>query len=186
MREKTIKIYQFEELSEKAKDRAVEWWLDGADYPRESENTATVKAFERLAPVRINNWQYGNCSPSVDYTLDIWGYLRYSGIDAILEMSGVRLFKWLWANWKTLCEAAERFEDCPLTGYYLDCDILEPLASFLARPRAGVTLDDIMSDCLHAWVNACSADYDYQFSREAIEEAIICNEYEFTEEGRRA
>ncbi len=41
-------------------------------------------------------------------------------------------------------------------------------------------------DLAHAFYKALEAEYEYQNSDEVVEETIIANEYEFTEEGERA
>lgn len=86
MRSETINIFKFSELSENASKKAIEWYRSGRnDEFYQDEIIETVKKVAKLF-----NLKFGN-----EYT-DI----RYSNIDNnILELSGVRLYKYIINNY---------------------------------------------------------------------------------------
>jgi hypothetical protein len=192
-------IYQYDELSDKAKEIARKWWIDleSQDYAWVKENTDTLKAFENLFPVQVNDWEYGNQTyVNFQCTCD----------EEIERLSGWRLAKYLWNNYgkdlfkgKYYSTYGSRIDgkhhyksrhskiildhSCVLTGYYMDDKILDPVYKFLESPDDSVTFYDLMNDCLQSWVHACEQDYEYALSDENAEEFIRANEYEFNEDG---
>lgn len=67
---------------------------------------------------------------------------------------------------------------CPLTGYYADCDILEPIMKYYrtwASYPSDYTYEDLMNECLSAFFDVWEHDYEYQNSDEAVDESIECN-----------
>lgn len=61
MRTETIGLYKFDELSDEAKEVAVNWWLkcEASDYVWDRNNRETLKQFEEIFPVKVTNWEYG-------------------------------------------------------------------------------------------------------------------------------
>ena len=62
MREETIKVYKFSELDPKVQEKVIEQfqnedWL----YSWQDENNETLKAFEKIFPVIVRDWEYGGC-----------------------------------------------------------------------------------------------------------------------------
>ena len=74
---------------------------------------------------------------------------------------------------------------CPFTGYYMDDVLLDPLRQFLRRPGSR-SFEELLSDCLLAWVCACRDDWDSRLQDDAVAEAIEANDYEFTGDGKGA
>lgn len=67
---------------------------------------------------------------------------------------------------------------CPLTGYYADCDIIEPIMKYYrawTTYPADYTYEDLMGECLSAFFDVWEKDYEWQNSDEAIDEAIEVN-----------
>lgn len=69
---------------------------------------------------------------------------------------------------------------CVLTGYCLDEDLLDCVYALLdwkdhkslSYSWQETSFEQLMKDCLDAWVTACASDYDYQFTDEAIREQL--------------
>ena len=192
MRERTIKVYSVTELSDRARERAFDNWLQVFDYPWGSENSSTLKAFSDIFPVRVHDWSYDAYTHSVSFDMECVE-------EAIINLSGVRLATYIWNNYGSDLFRGKYYSNgrkhrrsriimdtsCVLTGYYLDEDILAPVYTFLRRPD-GRSFRDLMEDCLDAWGKACSADYEDQTSERVFIEDCEANEWEFDEDGRMA
>jgi hypothetical protein len=154
MRQETINIYQYDELSTKAKEKAVEWYQEGQEIFWRDEYLASLKAFADMLGLTIKN-----------YSMDGLSSFTY----AVLDMS----------EHFTLAKTALPALGCEMTGYAGDDDLL---ASLHAVKGKSVSADDI-KEALDAWSKSVDADAQYQVSEEAIAEHIIANEYEFTVAG---
>lgn len=191
MREETIKVYKFSELDPKVQEKVIEHfqnedWL----YNWQDENNESLKAFEKIFPVKVKNWEYGGGRTDIhaEYLID----------SEHEELTGIRLMKYIINNYggylwkgkylkhikgKARYSRIQKEASCVLTGYYMDEHILEPIYEFLKKPKEGVTFEDILRDCLWSWVRACEKDWEYAYSRENIEEMLEANNYEFTAGG---
>lgn len=199
MREITMKVYSVEELSERALSRAYDNWCMNSDYPWGEENRKTLLEFERIFPIEVTDWQYGGG----------YKYVRFNMTceDEVAELEGVRLAKFVWNNYRTDLYKGKYYskgkfingkyqyvsrhskiileKDCPLTGYYLDYDILKPIWDFLDSPRPNITFRDLMKECLEEWLEACENDYNDYYSKETFIEVAKANEWEFYEDGSK-
>lgn len=198
MRTETITrtIHTFDELSDDAKERAREWYRDGLGHNWDHENRDSLTAFCDVFPVRAVDWSY-----------DQWtAYISplFTGEDTLAALSGARLVAHLVNNyWKQLltrpkvyCKGSRyaagakirksrinrEFNDCPFTGYCFDENLLDDIRAYINKPD-GRNYDELLSDCLHNWVSACRDDYAYQLTDESVDESILANEYEFSEDG---
>lgn len=196
MREETIKVYKFSELDPKVQEKVIEQfqnedWL----YSWQDENNETLKAFAKIFPVKVRDWEYGWGRERIDFELLIE--------DNHEELTGIRLMKhiintygrYLWKP-KFLHKGAigrgsvtgyskiQKEASCVLTGYCMDESILEPIYNFLKKPEKGILFGRILKDCLRSWVHACKEDMEYAYTEEAIEEMLEANDYEFTAEGK--
>ena len=59
---RTYNVYKVDELSFTAKENAYNRWLAGYEYPWQSENMATLKAFEGIFNIRVYDWRYDGCT----------------------------------------------------------------------------------------------------------------------------
>jgi len=202
-----IKIYSFSELSEDAKEKAINNYRN-SDYDNfyAEELTDSVKAFLELFNIEIYNR---------------YSHFKLSNIDAsILELQGIRLYKWLINNYYSdlfkpkyiksinreiysralICKVKTGHKgnkytqiysklnvsnDCILTGVCYDNDILKPIYDFLSRPDKSTTYEDLMQDVENAVTKAYQDIEDWINSDEYIIENIESNDYEFTEDGKR-
>lgn len=155
------KIYQFEELEDSAKESARDWWREVADYPFHSDNIASIKAFCSHFGITLKDWS-------------IYGRGEHLTTDA--ENHHFRGY------------TLEHAKELNTRGYF---------------PESGLWLDGVMihsfyedfkktGDALYSFkqalesaLRAITEDIDYQFSDEAVDEMLIINEYEFTEDGKR-
>lgn len=204
------KVYKFNELSEQAKQKAIDFYRNanygsGHNQHYFDEVTDSVKAVIELFNLKIGR----------EYT-DI----RTSHIDDnILELKGIRLYKYLINNyynqlftptyikildrpvkWKQfICKVIKgqsgeytqiyskqkRDNSCVLTGICYDMDILDPIYSFLKYPDKNVTFADLMSDIESAISKTYDNTEEWINSDEFIKDEIEANEYEFTQDGKQ-
>lgn len=187
------RVYTIDELSEKAKEKAYNAWLEHWDYGWEKENRDTLKAFEKLFPIKVLDWEYGLYR----------NYITFEVIDDdIKNLSGIRLLKYLYNNYFNLLFKPKVYhhpknlkkqrtskifydEDRWLTGYYLDYDILDPIYEFFKNPK-NISFEDLMSRCLNKWVKTCSQDYEYCLSFENFVEESHINNWLYFEDGTYA
>lgn len=200
MREAKVRVFDYSELSEKAKDRAFEDFLssDFGDFQFSmDENRATLDAFEKIFPIRIKDWDVG------------WGnYINFgfTGCDDEEDLCGIRLAAHLWTHYKDDLYKGKYYSktkvidgkyitksrhsrvildnSCVLTGMCMDDEILGPIYRFMEKPSAYANFRDLMQDCLDAWVTACAKEYEYYQSREYFEESYA-HEWEYEESGKK-
>lgn len=193
METRSYNVYEFKELSEDGQQKALDHLRDG-EYFFHEDNKKSLEKFCEIFPVKVKDWEYG-------YRNFINWELRVD--DDIEQLKGLRLAKWLRSNfahhiwtpkyiggtgsgkdWKPKYSKTQKTYDCPLTGYYIDHALLDPIVEFIKNPHSDVDLEEIMAECLNGWINACNKDFEYSQSKEAILETIDSNEYRFTKEGK--
>lgn len=155
MRQETIQIFKFDELSDKAKEKARDNYRSNADFHWLDEAQNSIKAFCDHFGIRLTQW---NVSPysSPDYSVEYFNS----------HFRGLKLkdFK----------------RDHMPTGYYLDCDLwMTFYDQFKATGCAKIAFDAALWAGFIGWRN----DMENQLSDEYIDEHITINEYEFTEDG---
>lgn len=150
-----VKVYSFDELSDEAKEKALEKWNENSDHFWGGDVRDTIKAFEEESNVKIVDWSYSpwDCSYSLDTS-------RIS--DDVLALKGNRARAWFWNNhgrmllqpeyhywthdkngklFKAVTVDSRKYTSkvfftrvydgtCPLTGVCFDCDALDPMAYF--------------------------------------------------------
>lgn len=171
MRQETVTIYTFEELTEEAKDCAIEKFRDNWDFHWCQEWRDSLETFTRHFPVKARDWSVGAYSRS---------YIRSEFTGDYPDMCGARLFKYLYSNFDYLLA-----KDCPFTGYCGDEELLAPLREFMKRPSKHMTFEALMSACLEAWAVGYQHDMEGQLEDDYIADFIAANGYEFTENGER-
>jgi len=156
-----LKIYSFDELSESAKQKAID-----NNRPEEifwsEENRETMEKFAAIFPITVKDWSYGGPGSGVSFSFD--------ETDEIEELTGWRLATYLWNNYRKQIFQGKYYgrlsptdakgnkievskahpigqrhvirhsriilqTSCVLTGYYMDDVILEPIYSFLGKPQ---------------------------------------------------
>ena len=191
MRVITKTVYDFDELNEAAKQRAIENQRKSFYYFWSDENIATLKAFGEIFPIKIIDWEYGDKN-FVNFEMQC----TYE----IERLSGVRLLSYITNNYYNSLWKGKYYSNginlsrhskiimensCTLTGYHMDDAILKPIYDFMKNPTDCTDFEDLMEECLYSWVHACRDDYEHAVSDEGIIESIKCNEYEFDENGEQ-
>lgn len=155
MRTETINIYSFDELSDDAKDKAREKYRANCDFSWSKESKESINAFCDHFGVRLTQWNVGPYS-TPDYTAEHFNS-HFRGLK-------IKDFK----------------RDHMPTGYCLDCDLwMTFYDEFKATGSAKKAFDKALWAGFIGWRN----DMESQLSDEYIDEYMMMNEYEFTENG---
>ena len=156
MRTITVDVFTFNELSDKAKDKAREWYRSTCfEYVFLDDAFNSLETFCNAFGVKIK-----------DYSVGTWGH-SYIKTDAGN------------ANFRGLKLRDVKRDNMP-TGYCLDCDLW---MTFYDTFKATSDALGAFNAAIDAWVKAVVADMEYQESDECIDELMIANEYEFNENG---
>lgn len=191
---KTINVYSFYELSEEAKQKAIQDFRE--DYQEVFWQDEIFKSLEALFEV-CNNIKM------VDYSLGEYNsYLKVEfSRDEIAELKGKRAMAWIENN--LLCELRiqegihAKYKDyikygqyyrsgliksCPFTGYCADEDYLESLINDI---KLGYDLKTCFESLAQVYEKLINQEIEYQNSGEFISEHLQVNEYEFLENGQQ-
>lgn len=165
MKELTIKVYSFDELSKEVQYKIIERerWdvMDNAMECSGMEFDDTLKEFERITDSRVTGYDVGYCGYNFGRVCS--DKLAFEEFD-LEDLSGKLLFRYISneimpylirGKYYSTCGKydkngkytyksrrskvlMESFDGCPLTGVCYDCDVLEPLFDYYrnwARPE---------------------------------------------------
>lgn len=179
-----IKLYEFSELSEKAKESAKDdFYYDdffanermkskkAADYIYESINPQNV-----LSGVRLYKYIQNNVMPKLrKYKYYTKNSAYYAGKKHGITMG--KKFRFSKINYS---EDAEN-----LTGICYDYDFLKPLIDFMEKPSENVDSDDLRNtDTVNIYNKLAEDECDYFYQDKVFEEHCDANEYLFYENGK--
>jgi hypothetical protein len=151
------KILKYEELSDSAKETAKDWWKDCIDYAWWKDAYDSIEAFCKHFNVKIKDYSVCPFAPS-------W-------LDTDADNQNFRGIK-----------LKDIDRDAMPTGYYLDCDLW--ITFYDTWKTTGNPLE-AFNEAIEVAVKGIQKDMEWQYSDEAVEEMLIINEYEFTEDGKR-
>ena len=162
MRSITVNLYQFDELPDKAKNKALQELYTVAEYPCHDENHQTLKAIEKAFKLERFEWGYDTCTSYYSFTLP---HCFKQGLN---RKKLLLTFKYL-------------KKDNPfVSGYWLlesfECDFWE---CFNSQGDIKAALDHAIGEV----VKWCHKDMEDYFSEENLAKYAMANEFEFTEDG---
>jgi len=194
MRTIEVKLLTYNELSQKAKEKALKDYQCSAEYFWLNEGLETIKKGLSLFDYYLK-----------DYSIDLIN--GYSNIkleshhyeNAVEELTGLRLAKYIyntyyWNIYKLLefrkgskvrrsrIMVSRVYE---YTGYCADEIFLDEVHRFIERPDSRNFIE-LMMDCCGAVISDMCKDYTYQLSEEYFREHCYGNHYEFYEDGQMA
>lgn len=193
MRTIRTKIYKFSELTEDAKQTAIDLFRP-TENVWQKENYESLQEFAALFNLQLNRSNYGVA-------------IRLGNID--YNPCGVKLATWLWNNYADRIYSKKQYwicngvpncvgvnakhrnsaifiitDGCPLTGYYMDNQILEPIFEYMKKPSERMDFESLMNECFEAWRVACDKDFEFQCSDEQVIDNIESNKIEFYANGQ--
>jgi hypothetical protein len=156
MRTETIEVYLFAELSDKAKEKAREWYRSNCEFHWIDESKESINAFCDHFGIRLTNWNVSPyCTP--DYSAEYFNS----------HFRGLKL--------------KDFSRDHMPTGYFLDCTLW---MTFFDQFKATGCAKNAFDAALWAGFIAWRDDMESQVSDDYIDEHMQINEYEFTENGK--
>jgi hypothetical protein len=205
MRTKTIKIYSFDELSDSAKENAIENYRNkNHDIFWADETLDSLKGlFETCSGVSLKDYSLGECNS--------WIRVSFANNECE-ELSGKRAMAWIENNllsniryengidniknrvWKSeyvkscnrkdgaFINRAGEIKDCPFTGYCADDAFLDSLIKDI---KEGCDLKTAFEGLASEYQKIINNEIEYQNSDEYISEHLEANNYEFDKEGER-
>lgn len=208
MRQQVINVYQFNELSDSAKENAINWYRNAGEYAWTEEWIDSLYAFADAIDITIDDYSVSpyaysevHWSHAVSYDFDP---------DDLDDMKGLRLRTWLINNYlpefekpkyiygmkrngkmekviginsKHYYSKLQTEISCPFTGFVGDHSLIDPILKFINEPNDYESLDDIIDNCMSNFIKEWQKDMEYQDSDEYIIENIEANEYEFNDDG---
>lgn len=206
-----IQVFDFDELSDDAKETAIENYRNEIQHFDYSWNEEIRLLFDEIGTYFDCKWESFDIANN-----DI--NVRYSFREDIAEMSGIRALKWLENNFFPLVEKPKYREHlegkrqqwpykyrrygsgingfytaiystifkqicCPFTGICFDDDFIQPFIEFRKKPN-DTTIKELFESGFYSVMQSANADYEYTFTDEAIIETIRCNSYQFTKNGK--
>lgn len=204
MRTITTNLYTFNELSDEAKEKAIEnYRYSDFDFAWQRETIDTINAIAEGMNCKAKWYSYDGI------TYDVSFYSRET--EDIENLSGKRAWAYIWnnylypnreyktywkdkvihcdgrKNWKRKSKISFGFDNCPFTGYCADCCFIEAWREWqkLFRNNSALTVGDFIDLVANNLSKEWTSDNEYQNSDEGIAEILSINEYEFTEDGNR-
>lgn len=192
MRIVEVKVYEFDELSEKAKERAVEKY----NYPepdvsiwkiiKEFETHFGLKVesrdLERYFKIRFDNDDYDDiCSLTGER---LYRYIQNNFHDTLYEKKAYRIVRdHIYTGKKRVSRIMYEETECPFTGLWLDDFLLDPIREFMNKIEYGITFEELMERSVSNLVSGYKEYMEYLESEEHFAEDCEANGYEFFEDG---
>lgn len=167
----TRTLYQFEELSDRAKENARDWYRGLIDY---DEWWEPVYSDAEMIHLEITSFDLDRAEISGRFTID-----PELVADEIQNNHGDSC-----GTYKTAAQYLERRDNL------IDTALRDEDGEFDDERQLDRDLDELDTEFLHDLLEdyriTLRKELEYQMSDECIDENITANEYEFTEDGRRA
>ena len=162
---KEFKVYNYNELDEKAKEFAFDRWYECQEFSWSVEYRDTMNKFCDTFGIKLRNWN-----------VDAFGYnfsIQSINIedelpDGNTKKERVRIVKYLLSLYKA--KVTKDWESCPFTGFCADCDILEPFRDIEIWKFIPSSIYDFFRECFDRFFSAWSKDMEYSYSKENFEE----------------
>ena len=202
MRTIETKVYQYEELSEQAKENArnsLRDRLSGNRIEIESDDYwNTLKKIEGIFGIKVRDWSVNGYSPTyfrfyfVNLDEDIENepkfLLRYLNRDVLpcIDCRKTYYAKNYYENHKkrkSRILSYPKYDFC-ITGAWTDIAVDDALNNIKESIMQGKSARDFVRDMLDNFFKQWNRDYEYAYSDESIEDEIVNNEYEFLENGK--
>lgn len=196
---KTIKLYEYSELSETAKETIRDKWrshdvMEGYN----SDYIATMNAFEKLCDIKICRWEVSDWNHRFDIDYGCTGVYEYPDKDELWnwvyldDLKGKHLFRYvstniipyivkrkeLWKNYPKKFVSRVNYETepekgtCPLTGVCMDCDIIEPLMKYYRNWARDYNDDYTFADLMEECVESFFKAWQSEWEYRMSDESI--------------
>lgn len=197
MKTKTVNLYPFDELSDKAKENARQWWREaGLDYDWWDSTEEEARQIAALMGLEVDKlmfrgfWSQGDGASFTGRYSYAKGSVKavkdYAPQDADLHWIAESLQAIQRKNFYGLSANVTRGYDSNFYCHENTMDIqVETRAGDWANDEAQWAVSKAFKDFARWYYRQLKAEYDYLNSDEAVDESIRVNEYTFTESGKR-
>lgn len=174
---KTIrtKVYQFSELSAKAKQYATEKNAETAEYFWSDDAIKSLEGFAEHFGAKLGRYE-------IDWTGSFSHSFATFNTDGI-DFEDEELKQMVLAMGSYDAETLRGDGECVFTGYSADEDAADGARKAYFEGERDI--DTILQAGFKTWLKAAMDDYKYQLSEEAFNEHCEANEYYFTKDGKR-
>jgi len=169
-----ITVFEFDELSDEAKEKARDWYRSTDCWCWQDEWRESAQEFSKIAPIDIDNADYNAGHVNITWT----------GDDDVAKLTGLRAWKWLHNNGWFDRARKEVQGACGLTGSFGDASLFDPFTEYEKTPVSIPDLKQAFYECAQSWVYEARSDMEYSYSDESVDTNIRANEYQFTEDGK--
>ena len=202
MRTIETKVYQYEELSEQAKENArnsLRDRLSGNRIEIESDDYwNTLKKIEEIFGIKVRDWSVNGYSPTyfrfyfVNLDEDIENepkfLLRYLN-RFVIPCIDTRVTYYAKNHYENHKKRKSRILSYPkydfcITGAWTDIAVDDALNNIKESIMQGKSAREFVRNMLNNFFERWNKDYEYAYSDESIEDEIVNNEYEFLENGK--
>ena len=197
MRTITTTLYLFDELSDEAKEKAIEnYRCSMCAFAWQEEMIDSIEAIAKAMNCKAEWYSYDGI------TYDVSFFSQET--EDIESLSGKRAWAYIWNNYLYPCRKYKTYyafyydgrknwtrkskisfgwNDCPFTGYCADCCFIEAWMEWKKNFNKYSTVGDFIELVAEKLGEEWTSDNEYQISDEYISEFLEINEYEFNEEG---
>jgi hypothetical protein len=197
MKTKTVNLYAFDELSDKAKARARQWWREGGfDYEWWDSTEDDARQIAALMGLEIDElmfrgfWSQGDGASFTGRYSYAKGSVKavkdYAPQDTRLHKIAESLQAIQRKNLYGLSANVTRGHNSNFYRHENTMYIqVETRAGDWANDEAQEAVSEALKDFARWYYRQLEKEYDYLNSDEAVDESIRANEYTFTETGKR-
>jgi hypothetical protein len=149
-------VYSFDELNDKAKERARDWYRNGLEYPWFSEVQNSLKTFCAEFGVSVLDYSIGDARRE---------FIKTDATNA--NFRGLKL--------------KDFDREAMPTGFCFDSDLRYTFADEFKKHGDAMSA---FRDALEAFLSSVRNDIESQYLDESVDENIRANDYQFTENGK--
>lgn len=187
MRTITENIYTIKELknvSAEAFEKAHNEWISDDNYTFYKENRETLEEFAKIFDITVINYNYDSCSGDVRFDHER-EYLKGTRALAYIQNNYMQYIVEPKKYGSRASKISKERRCCPLTGYYLDEDILDFIFEYVHNFKSykDYSLQDVFSECFDRWVKTCNKDIQANDEEEFFIETSEANEWYYYEDG---
>ena len=204
MREVTVKLFQFDELSDKAKEKARNWWrqCEAESFSSDGELTESAETAAKLLGIDLKTRPVPLHGGGTRYEPYIWWQLHVQGSGASFEGSysyrkgSVKAIKAEFGD-AEIQRIAQGLADLQKKHFYRLTASIKADSRFVHSGGMTIENDDASGETIGElrellrdfadWIyKGIDAEYSSRMEDEYIDESIRANEYDFREDGKRS
>lgn len=172
-----IKVYQYDELSDEAKENARNEFTQNMEYYWGNEAIESLEAFLKRFNCELRDYSIDFLEPYRNqYSIKYPDFYRPSEKIAFIQSTLDELGSY---NPETLKGTGE----CKLTGVCFDEPLIDGVR--IEFNKGETDIEELIKAGIHLWEQEVKSDYESQFTDEYLSEHFEANEYEFLEDGTR-